>query len=181
MLNFLTSALGLGSAALSYVGAQQQNRMAKQAAQDQMDFQERMSNTSYQRAMKDMSAAGLNPMLAYNQGGASTPSGSSYDPQNAIEGSISSARANMQAKAELDNVRSQTALNNALRKSAAEDAILKSNSAAVAKANEDILKEDLKGAKVRNKVEEDFGYSTGVAKKFLQFLPIPNFKSFRRN
>ena len=38
-------------------------------------WQEQMSNTSYQRAVEDMRKAGINPILAYTQGGASTPSG----------------------------------------------------------------------------------------------------------
>lgn len=50
---------------------------AWQAEQNQkaMDFSDRMSSTAYQRAMEDMSAAGLNPKLAGRLGSASTPSG----------------------------------------------------------------------------------------------------------
>lgn len=40
------------------------------------NWQERMSNTAYQRAVEDMRKAGINPILAYANGGASTPGGS---------------------------------------------------------------------------------------------------------
>lgn len=65
----------LGAAAGSALGGWLQNRASAKQAQAQMDFQERMSNTAWQRSVADMKAAGLNPMLAYSKGGASTPSG----------------------------------------------------------------------------------------------------------
>lgn len=73
---------------LGYVGQMQTNELnedmfnaannfsANQAAINR-EFQERMSSTAYQRTIKDMIDAGLNPMLAYSQGGASSPNGSS--------------------------------------------------------------------------------------------------------
>lgn len=63
------------SSGINFFSARDTNRKAKKLAREQMRFQERMSNTAYQRAVKDMRAAGINPMLAYMKGGASTPGG----------------------------------------------------------------------------------------------------------
>jgi len=69
------------------------NKANIQLQREQQSWEEKMSNTSWQRGMEDMRAAGMNPMLAFSQGGASTPnvSAATVQPEDAMSRSVSSA------------------------------------------------------------------------------------------
>lgn len=78
---------------LGYKGQQDTNRQNIRLAREQMGFQERMRNTSWQSAVEDMRKAGLNPALAYQQGGAATPAGASATVQNPVSSALQGLRA----------------------------------------------------------------------------------------
>lgn len=105
----MIEALILGSMAAA--GAARANSAASRSVDRAHDFSERMSNTAYQRAMADMRTAGLNPILAAKLGGASTPTGTTYTPQNigaAFGQGFSQGSSAMQSQAQTKKIKAET-------------------------------------------------------------------------
>jgi len=99
---------GIAEPLMSFFGGQDVNDQYRAASQKQMDFQERMSNTAYQRSMEDMRKAGLNPIFAYNKAGASTPSGSMPTLVDKIGSSANTAIAARMARQQWFKMQAET-------------------------------------------------------------------------
>ncbi len=106
----IAAGIGIGSGVLNYLGQRKANVQNIKLAREQMAFQERMSSTAYQRSMADLRKSGLNPMLAFQQGGASSPGGAQATMRSETEQAVSSAKAGGMMASELKSMASSREL-----------------------------------------------------------------------
>lgn len=108
---------GLLSNAWTDDRAEKAQKFNAEQAQINRAWQEKMSNTAYRRAMTDMKYAGLNPILAFSKGGASSPGGAtastSYtEARDVLTPAVSTA---MQATRMNEEVKNMKETNNNLQ------------------------------------------------------------------
>ena len=140
---------GIGS---SITGAKA-NRQNRELAEQQMGFQERMSNTAHQRQVADLKAAGLNPLLS-GTGGASTPQGASATMQNIGEGISNSAQSLLSAHQQQQQINLQTTKQEAEIGNITKDNQLKEAQRQKTLVDAEVARKGLPESDLKNKIYE---------------------------
>lgn len=153
---------GLISGGLSLLGGERRNVAQAEQAQAANAFSAQQFASRYQTTVKDMEAAGLNPMLAYSQGGGSPPSGQQAQMVDTFSPAVesfnrtrSTAAQNAVQNAQVDNIKADTENKQATAANIRADTMLK------------VAQENLAGA-TADQTRTNIGYLEIQSKKILE-------------
>lgn len=132
------------AAGASVAGGLLTNESAKREARRNREFQERMSSSAHQREVRDLRAAGLNPILSATGGsGASSPAGNMAPIEDVVGKGVTSAIDSLRLKKEIQAADSQIQLNEAQGHAASAAATRDATTAKNNELNAQVLKATL--------------------------------------
>lgn len=139
--DFLSGGVGtLVNAGASLIGGMQRNASAADQAQAANAFSAQQFASRYQTTVKDMQAAGLNPMLAYSQGAGGQPSGQQASVEDVISPAVSKLQQTRVNSAQIANVNADTENKKAQADLIAAQAAQAWSSAGQATANTELIR-----------------------------------------
>lgn len=157
-MGILDSVIG---GAFDWFNQKEQNSANDRQAKNQMDFQQRNSDTAYQRAAADMKLAGINPILAGKFGAASSPAGAMATMGRA--NTASSAMAVQKGMADTKKTEEETKIAKVQKFIKRVELILKSATIPSQKVKEEIYKQGLDMLKVYTGASDEVKAKIGEA------------------